>query len=410
MSILVQKIREELAKHGPIPFARFMELALYCPDYGFYETEGDKVGRGGDFYTSVSVGPLFGELLAFQFATWFASVRPERRSPAQPSPAAPTTLQLIEAGAHDGQLAADILHWLQRQRPDLFARTEYCLLEPSARRRQWQQQTLAGFAPHVRWLGDLAELGPADNATHLRILFSNELLDAFPVRRFGWDAANRTWFEWGVTAEGDRFVWTRLAPVGQAFQPAGAPDFPVRCSAQADDPVASALPTAPELLAVLPDGYTLELSPAAEQWWSNAAHALGHGKLVTFDYGFEAPEFLSPGRTRGTLRAYRRHQRVDDVLADPGQQDITAHVNFTRIEQAGLAAGWTTDTLEAQGRYLTRLAAEAWKPEADFGAWDARRTRQFQTLTHPHHLGQSFRVLIQSRACMREEREGEAGQ
>ena len=180
-----------------------------------------------------------------------------------------------------------------------------------------------------------------------------------------------------IIQNGDRFVWKRLT--GEV----SSADF--------------GLPDAPELLDVLPDGYTLETSPVAERWWSEAARAIQHGRLLTFDYGFSAEEMISPGRLNGTLRAYRQHQQVDDILADPGQQDITAHVNFSRIEQAGLAAGLRTESFETQGRFLTRLAASAWEPGARFGAWDQQRTRQFQTLTHPQHLGQSFRVLVQSR-------------
>ena len=150
-------------------------------------------------------------------------------------------------------------------------------------------------------------------------------------------------------------------------------------------------------LEVLPDGYTLETCPAAERWWNDAARSLQHGKILTFDYGFGADEMISPGRLNGTLRAYRQHKQAADVLADPGEQDLTAHVNFARIEQTGIEAGVTTELLEPQGRFLTRLAAEAWKPGSQFGEWNAKRTRQFQTLTHPQHLGQSFRVLIQSR-------------
>ena len=367
---LTQIICEEIAKQGPIPFARFMELALYCPDNGFYEKEEDNIGRGGDFYTSVSVGPLFGELLAFQFAEWFT----------EPRNSNPGTLQLIEAGAHRGQLAHDVLNWLKAQRPEIFARTEYLILEPSARRREWQRETLVDFAANVRW-GDRFP----DDASCFTICFSNELLDAMPVRRFGWDATKRAWFEWGVSTEGDRFLWTRLSTA------------PLLGWAGGGLQSVESVPSSPELLEVLPDGYTLETSPAAEQWWGEAARSLQHGKLLTFDYGFGADEMISPERLNGTLRAYREHKQAPDVLADPGEQDITAHVNFARIEGVGLAAGLTTEVFEPQGRFLTRLAAAAWKPGARFGAWDQKRTRQFQTLTHPQHLGQSFRVLIQSR-------------
>jgi SAM-dependent MidA family methyltransferase len=342
-----------------------MELALYCPDCGFYEAEKDKVGRHGDFYTSVSVGPLFGELLAFQCARWLAEAQ-----------SAECGMRIIEAGAHDGRLAADILGWFQRQRPELLAHLEYCLLEPSARRREWQRQTLAEFSGRTHWIDSWDDPHSALRTPHFTVVLSNELLDALPARRFGWDAASRSWFEWGVAAEGDRFVWTRLSCVPPS------PFLP--------------LPSAPELLEALPDGYTLEISPAAEQWWSNAARWLKHGKLVTFDYGFGADELLCSNRPQGTLRAYRKHQQVEDILADPGLQDITAHVNFARIQQAGIAAGLQTECFEMQGQYLTRLAAEAWKPEARFGEWNQKRSRQLLTLTHPQHLGRSFRVLIQS--------------
>lgn len=108
MNALGEKIAAEIRVAGPISFARFMDLALYCPVYGYYEKEPDSLGRGGDFYTSVCAGSLFGELLAFQFAEWLGGTRP------------PTTLQLVEAGAHRGLLANDILSWLRTRRPDLF--------------------------------------------------------------------------------------------------------------------------------------------------------------------------------------------------------------------------------------------------------------------------------------------------
>jgi SAM-dependent MidA family methyltransferase len=371
MPPLARLIREEIAEKGPIPFARFMELALYCPEYGFYEKEGDNPGRGGDFYTSVSVGSVFGELLAFQFSMWFEAVGiPDPR---------PRALQLIESGAHDGRLALDILDWLRRQRPEVLAATEYLIMEPSPRRRERQRSTLAEFAGQVRWLADWDEY-TAPNARHApscTIIFSNELLDAMPVHRFGWNARKRDWFEWGVNADREQFTWTPLDML---------------------DPSSRLhLPSSPRLLDALPDGYTIEASPAAESWWRHAAGSLRRGKLLTFDYGFDAADKLRPERTTGTLRAYRNHKFAVDVLADPGEQDITAHVDFPRIETVGIKAGLKTEAFESQGRFLTQIAIEAWKPENRFGDWDPKRTRQFQTLTHPQHLGQSFRVLLQSR-------------
>jgi SAM-dependent MidA family methyltransferase len=148
---------------------------------------------------------------------------------------------------------------------------------------------------------------------------------------------------------------------------------------------------------VLPDGFTVEISPAAEQWWREATSVLECGRLVTFDYGLTADELFAPERKEGTTRAYSHHRSGGDVLAHPGERDITAHVNFTAIQSAGESAGLRTDAFLTQGQFLTGIASRVWRDGASFGEWTPERTRQFQTLTHPEHLGRSFRVLVQSR-------------
>jgi SAM-dependent MidA family methyltransferase len=157
----------------------------------------------------------------------------------------------------------------------------------------------------------------------------------------------------------------------------------------------SAIHAPAELLEVLPDGYIIESSPAAESWWREAAGILQHGKLLAIDYGFTADEMFSPARTHGTLRAYFRHHVTDDLLANPGGQDLTAHVNFTAIQKAGEAAGLKTDSFCTQPQFLTRILQKA-VTEKSFARLDAKQVRQFQTLTHPEHLGRAFRVLVQS--------------
>jgi SAM-dependent MidA family methyltransferase len=426
MNTIVQILRREIAARGAVPFARFMQLALYCPDSGFYEKKEDSPGRAGSFFTSVSVGPLFGRLLAVQFAQWLDELR---SAPAAPRP----PLSLVEAGAHDGQLAADILDWLGIHRPEILSQIAYVILEPSPRRQVWQRQTLKKFK-QVRWVSSFED----SRFQRLNgIIFSNELLDAMPVRRFGWDARARKWFEWGVTLEGDKFVWTRrrFLPLPQGGE--GWDEGAVLASqvhgegqglsgrsfrAKADEvrpreldwmldvgcwmfdvsgfmmrsSSSSILHLPASLLAVLPDGYTIETCPAAENWWRQAARALRHGRLMTIDYGLTADEFFSPSRTRGTLRAYFRHHATDDLLANPGEQDLTAHVNFSAIQAAGEACGLATEQFPTQGRFLTRILANAVKS----GLWEKMKpaeARQFQTLTHPDHLGRAFRVLIQSK-------------
>jgi SAM-dependent MidA family methyltransferase len=360
MRPLIDLIRREIAASGVLSFARFMELALYCPDYGYYQTKKDNPGRRGDFFTSVSVGELFGQLLAFQFAEWLEELR-----------LANCDLRIVETGAHDGTLARDVLNWLRASRPKLFDQIEYGIVEPSLRRQQWQRETLKEFASRIRWL---SRFNTSTVQRFNGIIFSNELLDAMPVHRSGWDATAKKWFEWGVALEGEKFVWARMAESRH-------PSLVIRH-------------VPPELLAVLPDGYTIETSPAAENWWREAAGALERGRLMTIDYGLTADELFSPSRPRGTLRAYFRHHVTDDILANPGEQDITAHVNFPAIQAAGESAGLATESFSTQAQFLTRILDKAAKDKS-FGDWNASRTRQFQTLTHPEHLGRTFRVFVQ---------------
>lgn len=344
-----------------------MELALYCPDCGYYEKEDDNLGRRGDFYTSVSVGSLFGELLAFQFADWLATLPNER-------------LQLVEAGAHNGRLAVDILHWLQQRRPEIFDRVEYVLCEPSETRRGWQRKTSVDYSSRVRWVeADLAQMA----GQFTGVIFSNELLDAMPAHRVGWNKQRREWFEWGVVIAGNGFGWARMD---------------LSRSGNSEASIAHRFARLPaELLEVLPDDFTTEVNPAAEEWWQAAACALRHGWLMTLDYGLMAEEFLTPHRAAGTLRGYRSHRLCEDLLAVPGDQDLTGHVNFSVVQQAGEAAGLRTEALSSQADFFASIMKRYWSEAEREGCWTSHRSRELQTLIHPEHLGRAFQVLVQNR-------------
>ncbi|MCI0746286.1 MAG: SAM-dependent methyltransferase [Verrucomicrobia subdivision 3 bacterium] len=339
-------LRQEILARGSISFAHFMEIALYCPKIGYYEGDPGVVGRRGDFYTSVSAGPLFGELLARQFSAWVCEMGLDQA-------------QIVEAGAHDGRLAGDILGWLPSSHRR--ASIKYWIIEESERRREWQRARLEVFAGQVEWFASFDHLpGPVEG-----VIFCNELLDAFPFCVLQW--RGKQWVELKVGFDEGRFVW-RPAPA----EPALTPKIPR------------------EIEAVLPEAFQIEVCPAARMWWRTAARQLARGKLITFDYGFEADEFLSPARADGTARAYFEHRMSNDLLARPGQQDVTAHVNFTEIQIAGESAGLQTERFTSQSKFLTEIAAQ-------IEDWPSDRVRQFQTLTHPEHLGRAFKVLIQSR-------------
>ena len=290
-------------------------------------------------------------------------------------------LQIVEAGAHDGQLAADILAGFNERRSNLRGRSapfEYWIIEPSPERQQWQRTRLEQFAGSVRWFESFEAI-PAGGIAG--VLFSNELLDAFPVHRLAWDATEKRWFEWGVGWRDGRFAWERM--------PDGSADFEGLLSE-----AGFTLP--PALTEVLPDGYIMEVSSAAAKWWRAAARVLRRGRLVAIDYGLEASELLSPERTQGTLRAYARHRVGDDLLASPGEQDLTAHVNFTHLRRAGLREGLDDGELIDQSRFLSRIAVGHWQAQPP-SSLTPEATRQFHTLTHPDHFGRRFRVFVQSR-------------
>jgi SAM-dependent MidA family methyltransferase len=355
-----------------------MELALYCPDFGYYEQSERRIGSaGGDFYTSVNIGPLFGQLLAWHFTQW--------AGPSTGSGPGPGSFQLVETGAHGGQLACDILAWLSSTRPDLFQRITYCLIEPSARRRQWQKARLAVFAEKIRWVDHIRELTAGSPASGVDgVIFSNELLDAFPVHRLRWDAAQQSWRELGVAwdpsigPEQERFVWRPMPDDNEDSRA-------LLLAAEAMVPR--------ELKAVLPDGFLLDWSPASNQWWGEAAGALRRGVLLTIDYGLTAAELFAPHHSQGTLRGHFRHHPVDHLLAAPGQQDLTAPVNFSQLRLAGEREGLATAGLISQARFLTAAAEGLWSTCPP----DAGPIQQFKTLTHPEHLGRAFKVFAQSR-------------
>jgi SAM-dependent MidA family methyltransferase len=368
MKALAEKIAAEIqAGGGSISFARFMEMALYEPGLGYYERREHSPGRQGDYFTSVSVGPLFGQMLARRLAGWLSELP------------ATTDLCLVEAGAHDGRLAVDIIGFFREQLPSLGERLCYWMVEPSPTRTAWQRETVsrelgraapsqAGLAitsPGVRWAAGLSDLPKPLRG----VIFSNELLDAFPVHRIGWDAQAQDWFEWRVTWRCARFDWAK---------------GPRPASLEGMD-----LPQA--LLDVLPDGFSTELCPAAEAWWSEAAKQLDQGRLMAIDYGLAEEDFFAPHRAQGTLRGYRRHQLVHDVLEQPGLTDLTSQVNFTNLKRIGEKAGLITQINQNQAGFLAQIVKET----PSLQSLSPGAMRQLLTLMHPEHLGNRFQVLVQ---------------
>lgn len=323
-----------------------MARALYEPDLGYYARPGRLVGRDGDFFTSVSVGPLFGRILAAYLADW---------STANPGP-----WRILELGAHDGSLAKDVLDELAASHPKAFSEVEYAIIEPLSSLATRQKGTLARFADRVRIVEHAGELD-----AKVSVVLGNELIDALPCRIV--ESSKEGWQEIGVGLdEGGAFQWQEMGSAG-------------------------------EIAARLPDqlpGYRTEVRPGLEGFLESLVPVIGPGRMLWIDYGFEADDYYADGRTEGTLQTYQQHRKDDDPLSDPGSKDITAHVDFTALGRAAEALGGRVLRFENQARFLTAVARPLLLSlEGRTDEEMAKVVRQFQTLTHPGQLGSRFHVM-----------------
>jgi len=335
-------LKQEISSRGPISFARFMEVALYHPEHGYYARadRASRTGKKGDFFTSVSVGSLFGRLLARQFEAWWRS------------DGTPGTFRIVEAGGMDGALAKDVLQSATTDFPAFRKAMRYTIVEPLPSLKALQQRTLEGMEG-VSWADSIRNLPPEAG-----VVFGNELLDAFPVHLIARDAKGE-WVERSVDVEAEKFVW---------------------CESRCDAALHAGLPA--NLSGAV------EVSPAGASWMGLAAKILKHGRMLFLDYGFSDEEYFQVERPWGTLRAYRAHQRSEDLLAEPGEQDLTAHVRWTPLLEGAERDGLKREEWIQQGRWLGRIFTE--RPFE----LSAAEKRQFQTLTHPQMLGHPFRALV----------------
>jgi SAM-dependent MidA family methyltransferase len=350
-SALTRILRERIQNGGPISFEGFMEAALYHPVHGYYTSGRVSIGRQGDFFTNVSVGPLYGRLLARQFVEmWEYLGRPFR-------------FTIIEQGAHDGHFAHDALAGLQEFSPECFTATRYVIVEPSDALRDLQKQRLAEFGPvTVHWRASMDAI-PAVQCVH----FSNELPDAFPVHRVvkRGETWNERWVDW---RDGD-FSFVDGPPVRETLAKHLAKIPPVA------------------------DGTETEVNLAALEWVESVSHKIARGWLLMVDYGYPIAEYYSNARPNGTLSAYAHHRRIDNVLGNPGECDLTAHVDFTSIAKQGEASGLKVCGFTDQHHFTVGLSKLHFTDQASITREMEKELREFKTLMHPNMMGASFKAL-----------------
>lgn len=349
---VIAHIRQFIGQQGGwISFADYMQMALYTPGLGYYSGDASKFGHAGDFVTAPEISPLFAQAVANQLSQVFSQCRSNKGN-----------ADILELGAGTGKLATGILLRLNelQQLPD-----HYYILDVSANLRERQREHLQKSLPQeifsrVQWLDTLPE-------TLIGVILGNEVLDAIPVHLVYWK--NGQWLERGVAYD-QGFVWQ---------------DRPLE-----DDSLVKHIDTSQ-----LPDGYLTEVCPAAQGLIASLAAILQFGLILQVDYGFTAREYYHPQRNQGTLMCHFLHQAHAEPFVNPGLQDITAHVDFTAVAEAGLANGLECVGYTSQAQFLMNCGIlqllEEISPEDSARYLPA--VAAVHKLLSPAEMGELFKVL-----------------
>ena len=353
--ILVERIVAEVERDGPLTFARFMELALYEPDHGYYRAASARPGRGGDFLTAPEANPIFGRALARHVVDAWQAI------------GSPPAFVIREHGAGSGSLATAILGGLATEAPELYRVVRYRAVEVEARRLAELRERLAAAGHGERFEAD-------DGAPSVGALIANEVLDALPTHRVR--GATATELE-------ESFVDWRNGAFVDVLGPPSTPDLGARLAAEG---------------VVLRPGQRAEICLAVDRWVADAAAGLERGVALVIDYGYPATELYDPvRRPDGTLAAYLGQRAHEDPYRAVGRQDLTAHVDTTAVERAAAVAGLTHLATTTQSRFLAGLGAGELLVELQSGP-DATLQRYLEAraalvrMIDPAAMGR-FRVL-----------------
>jgi SAM-dependent MidA family methyltransferase len=358
---LAERLRERINREGPITFKDWMEAALYDPAEGYYcRADRQRWGREGDYRTSPERSPLF----AATFARYFAQLYVELGKPA--------VWTIVEVGCGAGHFAAGVLRALQSRFAEVFEATTYLAVELSESSSAVARERLQAYGDRVRFLS-LAELPVIESG----LVFSNELFDAFPIHRITMSKGQLQEFYVGLDPASESFQWI----VGPLSTTRIAESLSSR-SVQ------------------LPEGAVVELNLAIEDFLTQASQCLRAGYVVTVDYGYQRNEASAiEEQPRGTLRAFRRHQLVDDVLADPGEQDLTTTIDWSLVSRIGERLDLEVVEFERQDHFLLNAGMleelEALVDAANSEAEKQQLRAQSREMILPNGMAAAFQVLVQ---------------
>ncbi|MGL5083677.1 MAG: class I SAM-dependent methyltransferase [Microcoleaceae cyanobacterium] len=379
---LFQFVKEQVrvSSQRRITFSEYMNWVLYHPEFGYYNGSQPKIGAGGDFFTSVHLGPDFGELLAEQFVELWEVL------------GCPEPFTLVEMGAGQGILAVDILQYLQERHPEFLRALTYGIIEHSPRFRTEQAHRLKPWSDlgcSIQWLD--WEAIPQNSITGC--FFSNELVDAFPV--------HQVVFENGQLQE--VYVTVDLGSEDANPQSLQFAEF-TEVIGDLSTPQLSEYFQFLDIhfnSELYPDHYRTEVNLAALDWMTTIASKLHQGFVLTIDYGYSAQKYYSPMRQGGTLQCYFQHRYHNHPYLNIGYQDLTAHVNFTALEKQGERWGLETVGFTQQALFLMALGlgdrlATLSQPSGLSLSAVLRHREALHSLINPMGLG-NFGVLIQSK-------------
>ena len=368
--ILVDKIKSSPKQQ--ITFAEYMALALYHQQYGYYNSGTVTIGAKGDFFTSSSLGKDFGELLAIQFKQMWANL------------GCPDPFYLVEMGAGNGELAQDILLYLQAGEADFTKALRYIIIEESTALTKIQQKRLADHSlTQLSW----QNWSDISSQSITGCFFANELVDAFPVHRIT-KSQNRLQEVYLCLEQ------NRLSETIDSLSTARLAEYL--------DLVDIDLLESP-----YPQGYYTEINLQALDWLKTVAAKLKRGYVLTVDYGYTADKYYRPARSQGTLQCYYQHRGHNNPYANLGHQDITAHVDFTALQRQGELCNLKTLGFTQQGLFLMALGLGDRLNDLSSGKYDVtqifKRRDALHQLIDPTGLG-GFGVLIQGKNLVDKER------
>jgi SAM-dependent MidA family methyltransferase len=351
MNELEMKIINKIEREGPVTFEKFMEMALYDPGYGYYTSGKSRIGREGDFYTSPHLHPVFGKLIGKQVEEmWEFMGRPRE-------------FKVVEFGPGSGLLCKDVLAYLKGR--ELFFRMNYLLIEKDAAAKERQKDMLREVEGKVQWISSLTEAGAMRGC-----IFSNELLDSFPVHIVMMEDALKEIY---VTAEG-QLLKEVAGPLSTPALEDYFREFHI-------DPGR---------------GYRTEVNLRIRDWLKEASAVLREGFVFTIDYGYSSRDYYSEDRDRGTLMCYYRHQLSEDLLQNVGEQDITSHVNFSSLKKWGEDLDLKTVGYCSQGAFYVAMGIdeEIKRLSAESGDYLSELWR-IKKMILPQGMGESHMVMVQ---------------